>query len=210
MTKSARKKNEIEKIRERILENALQILITHGFKDLTMRKIASKNKMSATNLYNYFSNKDEIYLTIVIKGFNRLYSSFHEVDTKENDPVQKCKKMIREYISFGIHNIHYYDIMFTRSAPRYNDYVGTPLENLAKTELELSMKLLDLGKKAVMGVLKKRQVLEDNEIQMRVMQVWSLLHGMISIRNSKNIVYITDDPHGLFENSIEDVLSYII
>lgn len=38
-----------------------------------MRKIASRLGFTATTIYNYYNNKDEINLMIRIKGFEKLY-----------------------------------------------------------------------------------------------------------------------------------------
>ena len=64
MPKSARDHGEVELIKEKILDTALDILFDQGFSSLSMRKIALGTKMTAANIYNYFSNKHEIYLAI--------------------------------------------------------------------------------------------------------------------------------------------------
>lgn len=58
--KLSRDHTEIERLKGRILDSALDIIIHVGMDGLTMRKLAAKMGMTAPNLYNYFSGKDEI------------------------------------------------------------------------------------------------------------------------------------------------------
>lgn len=48
-----------------ILKTARQEFIMRGFKDASMRSISKKAKVGLSNIYNYFKNKDEIFLAIV-------------------------------------------------------------------------------------------------------------------------------------------------
>ena len=50
-----------ENIRRQTLEAAKNIFLKKGFSHTSMRDIAKKAKVSLSNIYNYFSNKDEIY-----------------------------------------------------------------------------------------------------------------------------------------------------
>ena len=62
MPKTTRAAEEVIGIKDRILETALQHLIEDGFEHFSMRKLAARLGMTAANIYNYFTNKDEIYL----------------------------------------------------------------------------------------------------------------------------------------------------
>ena len=60
MPKTPMTKEEIENTRGRILDTALNIIIEEGFNNLSVRKIASRLGVTATTIYNYYTNKDEI------------------------------------------------------------------------------------------------------------------------------------------------------
>lgn len=205
MTKPARPQHEVEEVKESILENALSIIIDEGYSHMTMRKIAAKSEMSATNIYNYFSNKDEIYLSLVIKGFDKLRQKFDEICEKNLKPFQRGQRLIRAYLDFGIENRHYYEIMFTRPTPKFNDYVGTPLENLAMVELKHSMKIAQVVAETVAAVLKIDDV-ESPEIKNKVMQLWSLVHGMVSLYHSNIAEYVVNDREALFKSLENDLV----
>lgn len=52
-------------IRNTILKVARQEFLTLGYKDTSMRKIASKAEVGLSNIYNYFRNKDEIFCKVL-------------------------------------------------------------------------------------------------------------------------------------------------
>ena len=209
MTKTPRDIKEVEKIRESILDRAVDIINSDGFKGLTMRKLALRMEMSATNLYNYFSNKDEIYINILIRGFRMMYENLKTVYDTHADPIERGKKIIQSYLSFGIQNYNYYEIMFSPGLPKYADYVGTPLENLASIEMGYSKKIIDLSMEAVSGVLKYDRRGKGAENEMRMIEVWSMLHGMISLYNSRMIDYLTPKPVNKYESIIDDIINLI-
>lgn len=209
MTKTPRDIREIEKIRETILGKAVEIINADGFSGMTMRKIASRMEMSATNLYNYFSSKDEIYINILIRGFRMLYESLKSVYDADTNPLERGKKIIRTYLSFGIQNYNYYEIMFSPGLPKYADYIGTPLENIAAIEMGYSKKIIDLSMDAVADVMGQNRNSKADDNEMRMIEVWSMLHGMISLYNSRMIDYITTKPANKYELIIDDIINLI-
>ena len=131
MPKAPMTKEEVENTRGRILDTALDIIIEEGFNNLSVRKIASRLGVTATTIYNYYTNKDEINLMIRISGFEKLYDLLTKRSAPFNNIEEKLKAMIRAYIEFGLTNPSYYDIMFNLHTPKYLDYVGTDIEPLA-------------------------------------------------------------------------------
>lgn len=209
MTKTARDSKTIEKIKESIISRAVDIINTEGFTRMTMRKIALKNNMSATNLYNYFSSKDEIYIDILIRGFRHLYEKLKSACDETDDPLERGKKYITSYLSFGIENYNYYEIMFSPALPKYNDYVGTPLEKLASVEMDYSKKIIELSVDAVLAVLKTQKKIDPAEAERRMIEIWSMLHGMISLYNSRMIDYVITKPVETYEKIVDDLLGYV-
>lgn len=202
--KTARSENEVMRVREKILEGALDIIVNEGFDALTMRHLASGIGMTAPNIYNYFSNKDELYITIVIRGFEMLQSELKNAYKDARDDVARVKAMIDAYLRFGIERPRYYDIMFTRPTPKYNDYIGTPFEKLSETEFNISMEIAKLAMKAAGSVLKMDP--GDEAVQLRVIHIWSLLHGMISLYNSHIISYVAEKAEEVYSKLISEFM----
>ena len=203
--KTARSPKTIEQIREKILEAALDIIAGHGYEALTMRRLASKTGMTAPNLYNYFANKDDIYISLVIQGFEMLYAALDQARHGAPDPARRVRAMIEAYLDFGFSHPRYYDIMFTLDTPKYHDYVGTPLESRSAIEYRISMDIADLALKAAADLLGASA---DNEaIRQHMIHLWSLLHGMITLHNSRVIGYVADSPRTIYQAIIDEFMA---
>ena len=68
MPKTPRSEQKIQQVKDRILDIALDIIHQNGFSALSMNKLGAAMHMTAANLYNYFQNKDELYLAVVTQG----------------------------------------------------------------------------------------------------------------------------------------------
>ena len=61
-----------ESVKEQIIESATNELLNYGYKDSSMRRIATNAKMTVGNLYRYFKNKDEMISFIINPTFERI------------------------------------------------------------------------------------------------------------------------------------------
>lgn len=204
--KSARSSAELQKIRECIIDAALSIIGEQGFPSLTMRRLALRMRMSAPNLYNYFKSKDEIYISIVIKGFQMLKDEMVRVYRANDDPAQRAHAMMAAYIGFGTTNKAYYDIMFTWPTPKYNDYIGTPYEKLSGIELKTSMEIARLAMDALLDLRKDTVPFSGEETVHHMVKVWIMLHGMVSLSNSNIAGYVTPDMQNTCNRIIDELI----
>lgn len=203
--KTPRSASEVEKIREEILSGALAIIVREGFDAFTMRKLAGRIGMTAPNIYNYFENKDEIYLHLVIRGFGMLLDALRKAFDDGSSARERARDMVAAYLRFGMENAAYYEVMFSRPAPKYTDYLGTPLERLSAVEYRTSMEIARLARKVIPEAFGMSGHDED-ELTMRVIQVWSVLHGMVSLYNSKIVGYVAGDKTDFIYDQLIDEL----
>jgi len=208
--KKPRDAKAIKNIRERILEAALNIIIQEGYPALTMRRIASRTGMTAPNIYNYYKNKDEIYISLVIQGFEILHKELVSVYNAHQDPIERAVALARAYINFGMRHSSYYDIMFTYPTPKYDDYVGTPLEKLSEVEYRISMDIVKLVFDAVKSLTGKDSSQDEQAVQVRFIAAWSMLHGMVSLYNSKVVRYTVEDTEAIYEKTITEFLNLLL
>ena len=88
-----------------ILNAAQNEFITKGFKDASMRDIAKHADVGLSNIYNYFKNKDEIFLAIVkpakddLFKFITLQHSEENFDSNKISPFGHREKDIEYYIN---------------------------------------------------------------------------------------------------------------
>ena len=92
-------------IQEGILKAAEEVFLEKGYKDASMREIASRAGVTVSNIYHYFTNKDEIFRTILKPVLNDLYAMIynHDADQMTIDVFMDSdyqKMSVREYIRF--------------------------------------------------------------------------------------------------------------
>ncbi len=201
--KKSRSPAAVEEIRRKILDAALSLISAEGFSALTMRALAKRLDMSAPNLYNFFASKDEIYITLVIQGFTLLHETMQKAAKENADPLERGRAMALAYLDFGMNQPAHYEIMFTSRTPKHDDYVGTPLESLADIELDLSMKVAGLATQAAAGIAAARPTATPVDVADGVIHVWSLLHGMVSLRNSGVMAYVATDPPSAYHRVLD-------
>ncbi|TAL39259.1 MAG: TetR/AcrR family transcriptional regulator, partial [Spirochaetes bacterium] len=106
-------------------------------------------------------------------------------------------------------NFNYYDIMFSPSLPKYNDYMGTPYEALSRIEMDYSRKIIDLAMDMVSAVLESSPETERAAAERYMIEVWSMLHGMILLQNSTLATYVVSDPMKVYAHIVDDIIRVI-
>jgi AcrR family transcriptional regulator len=76
----------VSSIRENIIMEAAALINEVGYSDFSMRRLGSRLGVAAKTIYNYFTDKDELYLLIVTKGFEILFHRFQEAYSATDDP----------------------------------------------------------------------------------------------------------------------------
>ncbi|MFW5862466.1 MAG: TetR/AcrR family transcriptional regulator [Spirochaetota bacterium] len=206
MPRATRTPDQVYAVRDRILQGALDIMTNEGFENLSMRKLGKKLGMTAANIYNYFSRKDELYLELQTRGFEMLFEEFMEVYEKEEDPRAVIEGLVQAYFSFGIRYADYYDIMFNRPTPKYADYRGTDLEKEATIEKETAMQVAHLTVKVIEELREEGKLAIDSDPYQLMLEAWCTLHGVVTLYNSR--VYQEVDEN--FERSIRSMLEGLI
>ena len=209
MPKTTRAAEEVIGIKDRILETALQHLIEDGFEHFSMRKLAARLGMTAANIYNYFTNKDELYLFIQTRGFEMLYDFLYEAYKRSATPEKKLVNMIRAYLKFGMDNPEYYEIMFSRNTPKYADYKGTAMEKVALLEKQTALKSADITIQALSDLFTNNRTVHIDTIRFRMLQIWFSLNGMINLFNSRVLQEVEDHVDAIIKRMTQDIMKTI-
>lgn len=210
MPKTPMTKEAVEKIREKILDTALDIIIQEGFQNLSVRKIATRLNFTATTLYNYYTNKDEINLMIRIRGFEKLYDLLTKRSASLKKMEDRLKAMIRAYVEFGLTNPSYYDIMFNLHTPKYLDYVGTEIETLAFQEKQYALKCLSLFVEEISAYVPAKGKKRDAFILYQIVKFWSDLHGLVTLNNSRLFHEVLTDVDDFIKKRTADMIEAML
>ena len=172
MARAARNKEEIEKTKDHILDQALEIIASEGYDSLSMRKLGDRLGCAAKTIYNYFSSKEEIYIRVLTRGFEMLNAQAEAVLEGITDPLEKLRVLSTVYIRFGMENANYYNIMFNWDVPKYTDYIDTVLEPVAREEKEVAFYFARMAEEALAEILKSAKDSEE-QIPFQVIRLWS-------------------------------------
>lgn len=122
--------------RQRIMDSASQVMADVGFHHLSMRKLANQLGMTASNIYNYFPNKEVLFIHTRLRGFEMFFSDMNEQMGEALNAQQALQQFARLVIEFAQQYPGYYQLMFQ-----------PPLSNLADVDhhdQELEMQLARL------------------------------------------------------------------
>lgn len=209
MPKVTRSIEQVDAVRDRILDCAFGILVKNGYENLSMAKIGSKMKMTAANLYNYYANKDELLIAIHKRAFTLLYDKINYAVGMAQTPLERFNSMVHAYVEFAISNINIYDIMLNRPVRQHSDYIGTPQEALSLDEFRNSLKVFFLAVGVIREYREARKDLPAEDPKVLAMQCISALHGIISLRNSGMFSQVADDFEGDFNRMVERAMRCI-
>jgi TetR/AcrR family transcriptional regulator len=96
-----RKRTRIQKEkRETILEAALEVFSTHGFRGSTIDQIAEAAGMSKPNLLYYFHSKEEIHGTLIARLLETWLAPLRELRA-DGDPLTEIRSYIRRKLEMA-------------------------------------------------------------------------------------------------------------
>jgi len=185
--------DEIIKVKEKILDTAALITLEEGFHGLSMRKIGKKIGMTGANLYNYYSNKDEINIAIRLRAGRLLFNALETAYESGRTLSEKIWLMIKANVNFGLTQSPYYEILIGLPTPKYTDYIGTPMEPLAKAELDSSLRSRQLVMKFIEEFIDGGYQIPGNPKNFLIV-LWSQAHGLISLYNNGLLTLVDDAP----------------
>ncbi len=107
-----RREGEKESLRRTILDAAGALFLEHGYEGLSMRQIAERIGYSATTIYRYYEDKDDLLFAIVQEGFTRFGRQLSKAARASADPRGRLAALGHAYIAFGLKNPVYYRLMF--------------------------------------------------------------------------------------------------
>lgn len=203
MSRASLNEAQIAEIREKILDIAADIINEQGFQALSMRKIGARAGMTAANIYNYYAGKDEINIAIRLRAGALLYKDLLRAWETEGPLPERVWEMIRAYLRFGLLKSNYYTIMFDMPTPKYANYVGTALEDLARQEKESSEQSVALMALCTRTLRESGfRIPEDPELFMTL--VWGQLHGLVSLYNNRLLAEMVADPEKAVEKAARE------
>jgi len=119
-----RHERDREAVSRAILDAARELFVTHGYQEVSIRKIADRIEYSPAAIYSYFPSKDDIFFALAEEGFRLLFSYGQAIDVgAAADPADALREMFWRYYQFSKEHPEYFALMFLdRTVPRIRDY----------------------------------------------------------------------------------------
>lgn len=109
----------IKNLRETILSEAKNILLTENFNALSIREIAKRCNIGTGTFYNYFSTKEQLAAEIFREDWKKVSILVDELKLTEEPCKEKFRKI---YLSIGVFVSSYISIFNEMAAHSEDDY----------------------------------------------------------------------------------------
>ena len=168
----SRKQAERETRKKLILNSALEVFKTKGLEHATMDEIAQEADFGKATLYYYYKSKEEIFSTILIKGWTALWDGIEDVVIEKNTPRRKFIKIIKKIIELVNEDRPLYEFLFF--APQSHPSSGDAEPEWKQYQVRLTNtmhKLIEIGIEA--------GEFPNIDSQITLKALGSIFHGMV-------------------------------
>ncbi len=169
-----RRQREKERIRTTILEAAWTMVKKEGWQSLSIRRIADAVEYSVPVIYDYFDNKEEILIEFAKEGFRILAKKIQLAKAKKEDPADQLKLIAFAHWDFACRYKEYYQLMY-----------GLGMQGC---EVQKCLPEQAMFRGAVMEPIIQIIGRSGNPTAdpcLKYYTFWSILHGLISIKNMR-------------------------
>jgi TetR/AcrR family transcriptional regulator len=142
-----RKEREKEHRKEEILDAAQKVFFEKGLVTATMDEIAESAELSKGTLYIYYKSKEDLYLTVMMRGMESLYEKYERIVASGHSVVQKVALFVEVYNDFFHANRSFFRMFHFFQTPQFHKQVSDELKQTCDIQ---SARLWD----SVIGVLK--------------------------------------------------------
>ena len=132
-----------ENIKQTILDVSKREFVKNGFQKTSMRVIAKKAKVSLSNIYNYFQNKDQIFAFILEPLIRKFQKRIKEHNDKEHISMEIFYSndfhiaRVKEHIDLAINYKTELDLLLFKSAgSELADYKDKLIDQFSKVGVE--------------------------------------------------------------------------
>ncbi|WP_437335569.1 TetR/AcrR family transcriptional regulator [Sorangium sp. So ce394] len=167
-----RREQQKENLRGAILAAAGELFLEQGYEAFSMRQVAERIGYSATTIYRYYENKDDLLFAIVHEGFTEFQRKLVAAAESAADPTERMVALGAAYVRFGMQNPVHYRLMFMQ---RF-DFVF----DQRKEQQQPMVGSFDVLQKAVASAMDAGAI-ERGDVERHSQVVWALVHGITSL-----------------------------
>ncbi|MDQ3180867.1 MAG: TetR/AcrR family transcriptional regulator [Acidobacteriota bacterium] len=166
-----RQSEDKENLRQEIMDAAREMFVAEGYASVSMRKIADKIGYSPTTIYLYFKDKTDLVHQICEQTFAHLANNIKAIQQLSDNPLEKLRSGLREYIHFGLKHPSQYEIVFI-----------TPLPiDVEKEFEETNGKIAFDTMRVVVAECISENLLKHKDVELISQTLWAGIHGITSL-----------------------------
>ena len=86
----------IKDVKDNIFKVAMSLFSQNEYKQVDMKMIAQESGIAVGTLYNYYENKQELYIEILRTSWEQTFAKLNNIDEMYISPKQKLQKCIEQ------------------------------------------------------------------------------------------------------------------
>jgi TetR/AcrR family transcriptional regulator len=133
-----------------IIAAAEKVFYQKGFNEVSMDEIAETAEFTKKTLYQYFSNKKELYFAVACKGYQTLFERLQLVDQTENNGFGTMRLLVFTYYHFYLDFPHTFRLLKSCSLIGSIDeksFYYQRFEHLKTVMIQIFIDTVEKGKK---------------------------------------------------------------
>jgi AcrR family transcriptional regulator len=171
-------------LRTAILDAARALCFAHGAGGISARKIAARVGCSATTIYLYYRNVDDVLHALRMEGHGLLAEAFATVDPRLS-ALDQVRAMGRAYYRFGLVHHGYFDLMFS----------FRPTTAARRDVVQREMYTLMLLRDVVTRGMNAGEIRRDLDAMVVTNTLWAEIHGVTVLAVSGMLMETTAGHH---------------
>jgi AcrR family transcriptional regulator len=173
-----RKEREKEARREEIINAAEKIFFEKGLAQATMDEIAEAAELSKGTLYLYYKSKEDLYLSVAMKGTEILYQLFSKVLNSGEPTMRMIANLGEAYYDYFRNHRNYFRMYYFFENPQVQSQVSPEMRDVCQ---ESDRKIWDLVVALLQRGIDEGLLRKDLDPLEAGVMLWSNSNGMMRI-----------------------------
>ena len=166
-------------VKTEILAVAKKILETERVQNLSLRRLAKEVGVTATAVYNYFSDKDAIIMAIKMDLFQTFYEVVFPQETLNLDPERRLAEASYNYFLYSRNYPSHFELLFNYHIPP---------ANVTEEFIQCACRSEKILREVVRALYEKYQIPCDEDVLIKsVLAIWTQLHGLVTLINNGSL-----------------------
>jgi AcrR family transcriptional regulator len=169
---SQRREKEKQELHSAILNSAAQLFLEKGYDGFSMRQVAEQIGYSATTIYLYFEDKDDLLFSVVDQAYERFSRDLQTAFESSMDPIQRIYNLGRAYVDFGLQNPVAYQLIYMQRP----DFL-TRWSNGSRKSRPLALLIFQQA----VSLAAEAGAIHNSDTECQADALWASFHGLVAL-----------------------------